>query len=124
MSYGIISIILYLICLIWIIASYSNEDNSQEYEAIGSKAVDLAAAMGAAFSIQTFFIPILKKNPEPKKYVLLTLIAYAFGFFAYFYIAFIGSVGNFSIIKGYYTEYMWGKREIRKQSKVTFLRAT
>jgi hypothetical protein len=36
-----------------------------EYQAFGSGAVIIAAAMGQAFSIQSFFIPVLKKNPNP-----------------------------------------------------------
>jgi hypothetical protein len=50
--------------------------------------------MGGAFSIQTFFIPVLKKNPKPQKYALFTLIAYIAGSAAYFFIAFVGAFGN------------------------------
>lgn len=31
-------------------------------EKVGTGAVDMAASMGQAFAIQTFFIPILRKN--------------------------------------------------------------
>jgi len=49
--------------------------------------------MGGAFAIQTFFIPILRKNPHEGKYVFLTMLAYLLGGVAYLYIAFIGALG-------------------------------
>ena len=51
--------------------------------------------MGGAYSIQTFFIPILKKNPHQNKYVFFTLLANVIGGAVYFYIAFVGSFGIF-----------------------------
>lgn len=47
--------------------------------------------MGQAFSIQSFFIPVIKKAPNPQKYTQYTLIAYAVGCLSYYYIAYIGS---------------------------------
>ncbi len=55
--------------------------------------------MGAAFSIQVFFIPVLKKNPNPRKYTFYTMLAYIFGMITYYYIAYVGSVGTFDKIK-------------------------
>lgn len=94
MAYGIISIISYLIFLIWVVATYNQGNDSVDYKPFGTGAVNLAAAMGQAFSIQSFFIPVLKKNPNEKKYVLYTLIAYLIGGFAYYYIGYMGSVGK------------------------------
>lgn len=51
--------------------------------------------MGGAYSIQTFFIPILKRNPNQNKYSLFTLLANVIGGAVYFYIAFVGSFGIF-----------------------------
>ncbi len=95
MGYGIISIVSYLIFLIWVIATYNQGDNSTEYKPFGSGAASLAAAMGGAFAIQQFFIPVLKKNPNPQKYTLYTFIAFIFGSFAFLYIAYVGSIGSF-----------------------------
>jgi membrane protein YqaA with SNARE-associated domain len=64
-----------------------------EYQAFGSGAVSMAAAMGQAFSIQSFFIPVLKKNPNPEKYIFYTMLAYVVGGCAYFYIGYMGSFG-------------------------------
>lgn len=94
MAYGIISIICYLLFLIWVVATYQQGDDSVEYKAFGTGAVNLAAAMGQAFSIQSFFIPVLKKNPNQSKYTYYTLIAYIAGGLAYYYIAYTGSVGS------------------------------
>lgn len=61
----------------------------------------MAAAMGQAFAIQSFFIPVLKKVSDPSKYVLLTILAYIAGGFAYFYIAYMGAFGNHPSIQAY-----------------------
>jgi hypothetical protein len=61
LGYGIISIIFYCIFLIWLIASAPTGDN--EIPEFGRGAVNLAASMGQAFSIQTFFIPVLRELP-------------------------------------------------------------
>jgi hypothetical protein len=53
----------------------------------------MAAAMGQAFSIQSFFIPVLKKSPNPSKHILYTSLAYLVGGLAYFYIAYMGAFG-------------------------------
>jgi amino acid permease len=98
MSYGIISIISYMIFLIWVIATSSQGDNdATPYPPFGSGAVDLAAAMAGAFQIQSFFIPVLKKNQKPQRYVFYTFMAYLVGGLAYCYIAFVGSVGTFDL---------------------------
>lgn len=71
----------------------------------GTGAVTLAAAMGQAFSIQSFFIPVVKKAPNPHKYTQYTLIAYIAGGLAYYYIAYVGStciyfpIQQFGIVK-------------------------
>ena len=65
MAYGIISIIVYLIFLIWVVATYDQGNNDTPYNPFGSGIVTLAASMGQAFSIQSFFIPVLKKNNYP-----------------------------------------------------------
>lgn len=120
MSYGIISIISYLVFLVWVIATYNDGESTAEYKPVGSGAVNLAAAMGAAFSIQMFFIPILKKNPKPKRYTFYTALAYTFGSFAYYYIAYIGSVGTFVLIKAYGIEHTLKKRGANKRSRAIF----
>ena len=100
MAYGIISIITYLLFLIWVAATgdYSSPPVT-DYKSFGSGAVQLAAAMGGAYSIQSFFIPVLKKNPKSHKYIFYTLLAYILGASAYLYIAYLGSFGKFLLIQ-------------------------
>ena len=95
MAYGIISIVCYVLFLIWVVVTFDQGNDSVDYKAFGSGATTLAAAMGQAFSIQSFFIPVLKKNPNEKKYVIYTLVAYIAGGLAYYYIGYMGSVGRF-----------------------------
>ena len=54
----------------------------------------MAASMGQAFAIQTFFIPVLKELPDPKKYVKYTFLAYAIGSTVYIYIGYAGLFGK------------------------------
>jgi membrane protein YqaA with SNARE-associated domain len=71
--------------------------------------------MGQAFSIQSFFIPVLKKNPNPSRYTFYTMIAYILGACAYYYIAYMGSFGilhrypseNPQTIENYFAAGVW-----------------
>jgi uncharacterized membrane protein len=89
MAYGIISIVTYLLFLIWVIATSDQGYNDVEYNAFGPGAATLAASMGQAFSIQSFFIPVLKMNKSPRNYVFYTMLAYIIGGLAYYYIAYM-----------------------------------
>ena len=92
MAYGIISIVSYLIFLVWAGSTYNQGYDESKMKPFGTGAVTLAAAMGQAFSIQSFFIPVVKKAPHPHKYTFYTLIAYVAGGLAYYYIAYVGSL--------------------------------
>lgn len=94
MAYGIISIITYVIFLVWVSITADQGNDSVDYPAFGTGAIGMAAAMGQAYSIQSFFIPVLKKNPNPSRYVFYTMLAYIIGGSAYFYIAYAGSFGS------------------------------
>lgn len=93
MALGIVSIIFYLMFLVWVIVTRDDGSGHHTYVAFGSGAVNLAAAMGLAFSIQSFFIPIIKKNPNTHRHVLYVVIAYILGSSAYYYIGYLGSLG-------------------------------
>lgn len=58
LGYGIISIICYCLFLIWLVASAPK--CCKVIPPFGTGSVNLAASMGQAFSIQTFFIPVLR----------------------------------------------------------------
>lgn len=92
MGLGIVSIVGYLIFLIWVVATAPA--GHQEIPAFGEGEVDFAAAMGSAFAIQGFFIPVLKRNKNPAKYIHFTLISYILGGIAYYYIAYMGAFGT------------------------------
>jgi hypothetical protein len=66
----------------------------------------LAAAMGGAFSIQTFFIPVLRRNPNQKNYAFFTLLAYIAGSIVYFYIAYAGAEGKKFNIQEFCKEFL------------------
>jgi len=96
MAYGIISIVGYLIFLVWVTASAPTGPNT--ISAFGTGVAGFAAMMGNAFSVQGFFIPVLKQNKQPKKYVFFTFLAYLTGGLIYYYIAYMGSFGIFILI--------------------------
>lgn len=64
----------------------------------GGGAVTLAASMGQAFSIQTIFIPILRKNRNQGSYQEYTLITFLAGFSIYMYIGYMGAFGTYAVI--------------------------
>lgn len=65
----------------------------------GPGSINLASSMGQAFAIQTFFIPVLKKNPNVGKYQIYTALANGIGVIAYLYIGYMGSYGMFPLIQ-------------------------
>lgn len=119
MAYGIISIVCYVLFLIWVAATYNQGNDSVEYKPFGTGATTLAAAMGQAFSIQSFFIPVLKKNPNEKKYAFYTLLAYIAGGLAYYYIAYMGSVGTIAVIQAFGIEPTRASRAVSRPLKAT-----
>lgn len=119
MAYGIVSIIAYLIFLIWVVATYDQGNNSTPYTPFGPGFATLAAAMGQAFSIQSFFIPVLKKNPNPHKYTFYTMLAYIIGGLAYYYIAYMGSIGKTASIQESGIEHTCQRTRISKPSSST-----
>lgn len=68
--------------------------------AFGSGVVTLAASMGQAFSIQTIFVPILRRNKEQPNYQSYTMITFIAGFCIYMYIGYMGAFGTKYIIIG------------------------
>ena len=54
MALGIVSIILYLTFLVWVVATADQGYHEVSFVAFGSGAIGMAAAMGQAFSIQSF----------------------------------------------------------------------
>jgi hypothetical protein len=60
LAYGILSIIGYVLFLLWI--NINTEPGPQKVPAVHRDFIDLVAALAQGFAIQTFFIPILKQN--------------------------------------------------------------
>lgn len=58
LGYGIISIVMYCIFLAWVVGSAPSGSN--KIPIVGSGIADLSSSMALAFSIQPFFIPVLK----------------------------------------------------------------
>ena len=92
LAYGIISVVGYCIFLVWMF--FSAPEGNNVMPKVGEGAIGMAASMGQAFSIQTFFIPILRKNRNQSSYQMYTFLAYSFGIAIYIYIAFSGSYGT------------------------------
>ena len=58
LAYGLVSIVGYLVFLIWLLASAPSGNNS--IPLFGTGAVNMASAMGQAYTIQAIFIPVLR----------------------------------------------------------------
>ena len=102
MAYGICSIIAYLLFLIWVIITRNNSNYdygnvvvfSTNFGQIGG----MTSTLGTAFSIQGFFVPVLKRYKNREKHVFIVFIAYIIGVSAYVYIALLGSFGSLAYI--------------------------
>ena len=66
----------------------------------GSKGMELAAALGQGYAIQSFFIPVLKKNKEINNHKYYLFMAFVIGCIVYSYIAFMGSYGKILLTIG------------------------
>lgn len=91
LAYGLVSIVAYLIFLIWVIVTAPTGSNSLPL--FGKNAVSMASAMGQAYTIQAIFIPILRELPDTKNYAKYTLYTYIIGTVIYIYIAYMGAFG-------------------------------
>lgn len=92
MGYGVISIVGYLLFLIWVVAAAPTGNNT--VPATGTGIASFAAMMGNAFSIQGFFIPVMKCHKNESKHNFILFLSFLAGGLAYYYIAFMGSFGN------------------------------
>lgn len=98
MGYGVVSIAGYLIFLMWVMGSRPSGPKAPP--AFGTGIASFASMMGSAFSIQGFFIPVIKSHPNPSNHVLILFLAYIIGSLAYYYTAFMGAYGSKWLIQG------------------------
>jgi len=110
LAYGILSVIGkknltkgYVIFLIWMFFDTTPGEN--KVPIAYPDFVDLAAALAQGFAIQTFFIPILKKNPNKKLYKRLLGITYVVGIIVYGFISYAGAYSNILLILGIVNRY-------------------
>lgn len=96
MGYGVVSIVGYLIFLIWVVASRPGGPNTMP--TVGTGVAGFASMMASAFSIQGFFIPVLKSYNDSRKHIYILFVAYLIGIGCYYYIAYMGAFGTFSFI--------------------------
>lgn len=79
----------YVLFLFWL--TLTTESGPKNVPTTHPDFVDLAAALAQGFAIQTFFIPILKKNPNQKLYKKMLGITYVIGTIIYLFIAYSGA---------------------------------
>lgn len=91
LGYGIVSIVGYLLFLIWALASAPSGTN--HYPIATGKVGTLLDTLATAFSLQGVFVPILRNNLKQTQNGVLLVITYALGCFVYGFIGFAGSFG-------------------------------
>lgn len=91
LGYGIMSIIGYLVFLVWLLASSPKGD--QEFKVASWDFAELCDALATAFSLQGVFIPIIRKNSHPEKNNLLLGLSYVLGMVVYSFIGYAGAFG-------------------------------
>jgi hypothetical protein len=92
LGFGILSIMGYCVFLIWLVCASPPGPN--KIPLFGDGAVTLAASMGQAFSIQSFFLPVLYESKNRNNYSLYLLCAFLIGGSTYLFIAIAGSYGK------------------------------
>ena len=118
MAYGIVSIVAYLLFITWVVGSEEEKNDGHSLKLFNGSGAELAAALGQAFAIQCFFIPILKKNKKAHKHKMYLLLSFILGGMAYAYMAFMGSYGIYRIIQAFCTEHTETQTSrTKKQSK-------
>ncbi len=105
LAYGILSVvgnfcckIGYVLFLFWL--TLTTDSGPKKIPATHPDFVDLAAALAQGFAIQTFFIPILKKNPNNKLYKKMLGLTYVIGTIIYLFIAYSGAYSTICIYVG------------------------
>lgn len=91
MAYGIVSIIVYLLFVVWMFGSRPMP--LRDMPIVTPNFSHMAATLSLAISIQTIFYPILRKNKDPNKIQLLLIMAFVIGLSIYAFIIVAGSYG-------------------------------
>ena len=102
LGYGIISIITYLLFLIWVAAS--EKKGVDKIPLWTWNFSDVFNALSTAFSIQGVFIPIMRKCEDRTSYKKIILLSFIFGGSVYAFIGFTGSFGRSVITQASSTE--------------------
>lgn len=93
LGYGILSVVGYLIFLIWLVST--RPPGPDTFPVASWDFAELCDALATAFSLQGIFIPIIKKSRNPEKNNFALALAYVLGGAIY---CFIGYSGAFGII--------------------------
>ena len=96
LGYGFVSIASYLVFLIYVLASAPKGSN--EIPVWTWNFNQILNALATAFSIQSVFVPIIKKCEEMSKYNMIILLSFLIGGSVYTFIAYAGAFGNISDI--------------------------
>ena len=91
LGYGVLSIAMYVVFLVWLMATAPSGGNSLKLASWDF--ARLCDTLATAFSLQGIFIPILKKNTKHEQNNLLLLLSYIIGGIVYTYIGFGGGYG-------------------------------
>lgn len=92
LAYGIVSTIGYCCFLLYMLVNAP--DGDREFKPVNKYFPQLAAALSQGFAIQAFFIPILKQNPNTRKYKKILIITYLIGGLIYAFIGYGGSLST------------------------------
>lgn len=77
----------------------TSQQGHEHVAATGQGFSNMTAGLSQGFAIQTFFIPVLKKNENRKQYKLFLIITYLIGTAIYLFIGYGGSFGFFLIMQ-------------------------
>ena len=98
MGIGFASIFCYIVFLGWVWGSAPQ--GYQSVRPVGEGSLTLMALTQSAMGIQNFFIPVIKKHPNPENYSKIVLFAFIGFGGVYLYTCIAGSLGTTILSKG------------------------
>lgn len=94
MGYGILSIVGYLLFLLW--AGASAPEGEHRMPVVGSSVVEFLTLMQYGLSVQTYILPVTLQHPNPRNHAKIILLGFIVGCAIYYYTSFIGAHGTHS----------------------------
>lgn len=93
MGYGIISIICYVLFVVWMFVTRPMPEDSKPVPLYTNSFVEMASTLALAIGIQTVFVPLVRANRDQSKGQFILLLSFLIGCSTYAYVSIFGGIG-------------------------------